>query len=85
MIEVLEVSRGHAPGPVPTLAGLLLGTAVGFALGCAANRDDYGVYCGGQSDATVLHGRGPQGPGGAAGALLFRREQWAAVALPPLR
>ena len=53
-IEVLEVSRGRAPGP--TLAGLLLGTAVGFALGCAANRDDYGVYCGGQSDATVFTG-----------------------------
>ena len=53
-IEVLEVNRGRAPGP--TLAGLLLGTAVGFALGCAANRDDYGVYCGGQSDATVFTG-----------------------------
>jgi hypothetical protein len=36
--------------------GGIVGVAVGGALGCLANRDDYGTFCGGQSDTKVAVG-----------------------------
>ena len=60
--------------------GLLLGAGVGGALGCLANKDDYGVYCGGQDDTKVIVGAALGGlAGAAAGALLFKREAWRTV------
>jgi hypothetical protein len=79
-ITQVEVSRGRQPNVVGGVVGLLLGAAAGGAIGCAANSDDYGVYCGGQDDTKVIVGAVLGGAAGAAlGALLFRREHWAVV------
>jgi hypothetical protein len=52
----------------------VLGAAVGGALACFANRDDYGVYCGGQNDTVVVIGAViGAGVGGWIGAVLPRR------------
>jgi hypothetical protein len=81
-IRRLEMSRGRRPNAMAGVVGLLLGAVVGGVLGCAANRDDYGVFCGGQSDTKVAVGAAIGGIGGAAaGALVFRRESWSAVDL----
>ena len=83
-IEKLEQSMGKKPNVGMGVVGLLLGAAVGGALGCLANKDDYGVYCGGQDDTKVIVGAALGGiAGAAAGALLFKREGWQAVALSP--
>jgi hypothetical protein len=79
-ITRVELSRGRKPNVAAGIVGFLLGAAAGGALGCAANRDDYGVYCGGQDDTKVIAGAALGGIAGATlGALLFRREQWAVV------
>ncbi|HSK18453.1 MAG TPA: hypothetical protein VK912_04895 [Longimicrobiales bacterium] len=56
------------------VVGAVAGAAVGVALGCLANRDSYGVYCGGQSDTKLVIG-GLLGAGAGAwiGAVLPRR------------
>jgi hypothetical protein len=81
-IDVLELSQGRSASTVGVVVGGLLGAAVGGALGCAANRDDYGVYCGGQSDTKVFVGAALGAAAGAAlGALLIRVESWLPVPL----
>ena len=82
VIQKLESSR-RAPSVLGGAIGLVLGTALGGAAGCAANRDSYGVFCGGQSDAKVVAGAAIGGIAGAAlGAFVFRRDRWSPVALP---
>jgi hypothetical protein len=76
----VELSRGRQPNVLAGVAGFLLGAAAGGAIGCAANNDDYGVYCGGQDDTKVIVGAAVGGAAGAAlGALLFKREHWEVV------
>lgn len=71
-----EVGRGRKPSVLGGVAGFLVGGAVGGVLGCLANRDDYGVFCGGQSDTKVFLGVALGGAaGGTLGALLFGRER----------
>jgi hypothetical protein len=82
-IERIEWSSGRKPGVLGGVIGLLVGVAVGGAAGCAANRDSYGVFCGGQSDTKVAVGAAIGGIAGAAlGAYLRRRDRWTPVALP---
>ncbi len=65
------------------VGGVLGAAAGGFALGCLANRDSYGVLCGGQNDTKLAIGAVTGGLAGAAlGALLGRRERWRPAALP---
>ena len=79
-IAKLEQSTGKKPNVPAGIIGALLGAGIGGALGCLANKDDYGVYCGGQDDTKVIVGAVLGGlAGGAAGALLFKRERWMAV------
>lgn len=81
-ITRVEVSRGRKPGIVGGVVGLLLGAAAGGVIACTANRDDYGVFCGGQDDTKLVIGAAIGGAAGAAlGALIFRRERWAEVDL----
>lgn len=73
----LEQSQGDRLSVIGGFAGLLLGVAAGGAAGCAANRDSYGVFCGGQDDTKVVVGAALGGLAGAAlGAWLLRRERW---------
>ena len=82
----IEQSRGRKPGVAGGVVGLVLGAAAGGALGCLANRDDYGVFCGGQSDTKVVLGAAVGAAGGAVlGAMLFRRERWMPVDPASLR
>ena len=81
-IDIVEVSGGRSYSTVGIIVGGVLGAAVGGALGCAANRDDYGVYCGGQSDTKVFVGAALGAAAGAAlGALVTRAERWVPVPL----
>ena len=76
----LEQSRGQKLSVGGGVIGFLVGGAGGAALGCLANRDDYGVFCGGQSDTKVVVGAALGGAAGAAlGAIVFRRERWSPV------
>lgn len=85
-VRAIEQSRGRKPSMVGGIVGLLLGAAGGGALGCLANRDDYGVFCGGQSDTKVVVGATIGAAGGAVlGAMLFRRERWVPVDRAALR
>ena len=85
-ITRVEISRGRKPGVAGGMVGFLLGAAAGGALACAANRDDYGVFCGGQDDSKLIVGAALGGAAGAAlGALLFRRERWKVVDAGQLR
>ena len=84
-IERLEASAGSHPSLVAGAIGFVLGAGVGGALGCAANRDSYGVFCGGQSDTKVFVGAGIGAVVGAAlGAYVFRSEGWREIALDRL-
>jgi hypothetical protein len=76
----LEQSLGRKPSVPAGIVGFLVGGLAGGALGCLANKDDYGVYCGGQDDTKVIVGAALGGIGGALlGAFLFRTERWHAV------
>lgn len=82
-VRRLEVSRGRRPSVLGAVLGASLGGAVGaLAVGCLANRDDYGVPCGGQDDTKFLVGGIVGGlAGGALGALVGRHERWDEVEL----
>ena len=76
----IERSVGKKPNVTAGILGGIVGAGVGGALGCLANEDDYGVYCGGQDDTKVIVGAVLGGlAGAAAGALLFKKEKWATV------
>jgi gas vesicle protein len=63
------------PNVTGGIIGFVVGAAAGATVGCLANKDDYGVFCGGQDDTKVVVGAAVGGVVGAAiGALLFRRE-----------
>jgi hypothetical protein len=81
-IRRLEWSRGRRPSLLGGIVGGILGVGIGGVVGCAVNRDSYGVFCGGQS-ATKVGAGGVLGgvAGAAAGALLFRRERWSPAEL----
>ncbi len=82
-VRRLEVSRGRKPSVLGGITGLVLGGAVGGAFGCLANRDDYGVFCGGQRDTKVALGAALGGAASAAiGAAVWRRERWRRVEWP---
>lgn len=82
-VKLLEVSRGHRPGLLGGILGAVLGVGVGGVVGCLANKDDYGVFCAGQSDTKVAVGALAGAlAGGALGAWLGRRERWIAVPIP---
>jgi hypothetical protein len=82
-IERIEWSQGRKPGILGGVVGFLVGGALGGVAGCAANRDSYGVFCGGQSDTKVAVGTAIGGIAGAAlGAYLGRHDRWTVVALP---
>ena len=82
-ITRLEQSLGKKPNATGGIIGALLGLAVGGAAGCLANKDDYGVFCGGQDDTKVIVGAVVGGLAGAAiGALVFKKEGWREVAVP---
>jgi hypothetical protein len=82
----LEISRGRKPNVAGGVVGFLLGAAAGGVVACTANRDSYGVFCGGQNDTKLIVGAALGGAAGAAiGALLFRRERWSVVELDRLR
>jgi hypothetical protein len=82
-IAKLEQSMGRKPNVATGIVGAILGAGIGGALGCLANKDDYGVYCGGQDDTKVIVGAVIGGlAGGAAGALLFKKEGWREVPVP---
>ncbi len=80
-VRRLEVSRGRKPSTVGGAIGAVLGGLSGaFAAGCLANRDDYGVLCGGQDDTKLVDGGLVGGAVGATvGALLGRRDRWQAL------
>lgn len=72
-VDQQEASGGTRLSVLGGVGGFVLGAAVGGALGCAANRDDYGVFCGGQDDTKVYVGAAIGAVAGAAlGAYLFR-------------
>lgn len=82
-ITRLEQSLGKKPNVSGGIIGALLGVAVGGAVGCLANKDDYGVYCAGQDDTKVIVGAVVGGLAGAAvGALVFKSERWLDIAIP---
>ncbi|HEX9893496.1 MAG TPA: hypothetical protein VGA78_06210 [Gemmatimonadales bacterium] len=85
-ISRLEWSRGRRPGVLGGVLGLILGAGVGGVVACSLNRDDYGVFCGGQDDTKVVVGAALGGAAGTViGALLFRRERWNQLDLVRLR
>jgi hypothetical protein len=85
-ISRVEVSRGRKPNVAGGIVGFLLGATAGGVVACTANRDSYGVFCGGQNDTKLVIGAALGGAAGAAiGALLFRRERWSVVELEQLR
>ena len=82
-INMVERSAGRRPNVLTGTVGLIAGAAIGGAIGCAANSDDYGVFCGGQDDTKVVLGATAGGVlGGVLGALLFKRERWELTEFP---
>ena len=67
----IELDSDRSWSVTGAVVGAVAGAAVGVALGCLANRDSYGVYCGGQSDTKLVIG-GLLGAGAGAwiGAVL---------------
>jgi hypothetical protein len=85
-ISRVEWSQGRKLSILGGALGLLVGVAAGAAIACDANRDSYGVFCGGQNDTKVVTGAVLGGVAlGSGGALLFRREHWIAVDPASLR
>jgi hypothetical protein len=73
-LPVLDVDTARTWSMTGAVVGAVVGAAVGGALGCLANRDSYGVFCGGQSDTKVVIGAVlGAGAGAWIGAVLPRR------------
>jgi hypothetical protein len=71
----LDASR-RKPSLLGGVVGFVVGGVAGGLVGCSTNRDDYGVFCAGQSDTKVVLGAAAGGVvGGALGALLFGRNR----------
>lgn len=68
--RLLDRSIAHRRSLAGGVAGFVVGAAAGAFVGCLANRDDYGVLCGGQSDTRVFVGAAI---GATAGALIGSR------------
>lgn len=68
--RLLDRSVAHRRSLTGGVVGLVVGAAAGAFVGCLANRDDYGVLCGGQSDTKVFVGAAI---GATAGALIGSR------------
>lgn len=72
----VEAATARRPSVAGGVAGALVGAVAGGVVGCMANRDDYGVFCGGQSDTTVAIGAIiGAGIGAYIGAKLFARDR----------
>lgn len=91
-VQRFEVSHGRKLSVLGAVVGAVVGGAVGFfGVGCFANKDSYGVPCGGQDDTKFVIGGLVGGlAGGALGALIGRRERWESMDLdrlgaPPLQ
>jgi hypothetical protein len=70
------LQRGRRLSVAGGIVGGVVGAAAGVALACLANRDSYGVYCGGQNDTKLLVGGViGAGVGGWLGARLFARDR----------
>ena len=79
-IDRIERSAGRRRSLPGGIVGFVIGAAAGGAAGCLTNSDDYGVFCGGQSDTKVVVGAALGGIAGAAlGAVLFGGERWTAI------
>jgi len=80
-VRRVDVSRGRKLSKKGGILGAAVGGAVGaVAMGCLANKDDYGVACAGQDDTKYVVGALVGGlVGGALGALIGRRERWEPV------
>ena len=85
-ISRIDVSRGRKTSKTRVILGAVVGGAVGsVAMGCLANKDDYGVACAGQDDTKYLVGGILGGvAGGLLGALVGRSESWERVDLDRL-
>lgn len=71
-----EQARVRRSSTTAIVVGSVIGLAAGAAVGCKINSDDYGVFCGGQSDTTVVVSALIGGAvGGVVGALVSRRAQ----------
>lgn len=85
-VRRLEWSQGRRPGIPGGVLGFIVGVGVGGVVVCLLNRDSYGVFCAGQSDAKLVVGVGLGGGIGAVlGAFLLRRDRWSAVDLAQFR
>jgi hypothetical protein len=49
-----EQQAKRQPSVVGGVVGFVVGAAAGGLVGCAMNRDSYGVFCGGQNDTKVV-------------------------------
>jgi hypothetical protein len=73
-VPMAQERARRRPSVVGGVVGFVLGAAAGGLVGCAANRDSYGVFCAGQNDTKVFVGAAIGGIAGAtAGALIFAR------------
>ena len=75
-LERIDAATARRASVAGGVAGALVGAVAGGVVGCMANRDDYGVFCGGQSDTKVAIGAIiGAGIGAYIGAKLFARDR----------
>jgi hypothetical protein len=75
-LDRIEAATARRPSVAGGVAGAVVGAVAGGVVGCMANRDDYGVFCGGQSDTKVAIGAIiGAGIGAYIGARLFARDR----------
>lgn len=80
-IQVLERSLGKHPNIAAVVISGIIGAGIGGIVGCAANADSYGVFCGGQNDTKVVVGAGVGAITAAViGGKMFTKEKWSRIA-----